>query len=503
MDVELLKNSFAAFSVTLAFYTALMARKERLKMFWFISGLVMGLSVINQPNVLLLLPVFALWAVGGQQKEKRELIPVLAFVLGAVLTVAPVTIRNYVAEKDFVLVTNAGGLVFFQGNNEKADGAEGTSALIELTPSQLDEQARALAEKALGKKLNSSEVSRYWLSLGLKFISHHPLSFVKLTLKKALMFWNWYEVPDNLDFYYFKRFSKVLSFLPVSFGIIAPLSMLGLVMTYGEWRKHLFGYGVIFVFMISVIMFIVTGRYRLTILPLLSVYAGHAMDVTYNLFSQKSYKKVLLWGCLFMGLWAFSNVTVLQYPQENFQVLLGNIYMERGQYDKALKEYSEALKSLPYTVSSRTAYALCLEKNNLKDAALKEYRQLLYYQMVPAVRADIYLAIGLILFDKRDRKGAREAYENALRYEENHAEALNNLAWLYLTDNEMPEARRYAEKALALRPSSPEFMDTFGMVLMKERKYKEAVEYFRRALSKMPDSAEIKQHLNDALKLSG
>lgn len=501
LDGELLKNSLAAFTTTLAVYAAMKAKDKDSFALWTISGILLGVTALNQPNVLLFIPLFTVWGFNWKRRGLRDILLLCLFVFGNVLVIAPVTIRNYIVEKDFVLITYNGGINFFQGNNSESDGGMLTSRLYKLIPQREEGRTREMPEKALGRKLKSSEISHYWFSLGKRFIFDDPLAFIKLTFRKFLLFWNWYEVPDNIDYYFFKRFSNILSLPLPSFGFLAPLALLGLFLSLTEWRRHLLSYGVISVFMVSVVMFYVIGRYRLPIIPLMCVYAGNTVFTTYNCIRKGAYKKVILVALVLMGIGIISNLKVLKYPPEHSQQILGNLYMKKEMFREAAQEYRGAMKASPLDSSLRLSYAASLEKAGIKDEALGEYKRLLSFDLDLATKAKINSAIGSIFLEKGNRVEAIKAYEEALRLNDNQPEVLNNLAWLYLSEGrKLREAENYAGKALEIEPDTPEYLDTLGLILMKEGKKKEAAKLFRKAWAIKPEAVDIREHLREAEK---
>lgn len=500
MDGELLKNSLAAFTTTLAILLVLKAKKKDSSALWLISGLNLGLTVLSQPNVLLFIPLFISWGVDWKRRGRRDIVSICAFIFGAAFIISPATIRNYIVEKDFVLVTYNGGINFFQGNNIESDGGALTSKLYKLIPQREEERTRGVPEKSLGRKLKSSEISKYWFFLGKRFIYENPKTFVRLTFKKFLLFWNWYEVPNNVDYYFVKRSSTVLSLPLISFGIISPFVIVGLFLSLGNWRGHLLSYGIVLIFMFTLVLFYIIGRFRLPIVPFLCVYAAFSIERLYAYFKERDYKKtfIVIIAIILMGVVA--NLNILKYPPEHSQKILGNIYMKNEMYRDAVAEYKNALKAFPFDGPLRLSYASSLEKAGFKADALEEYRRLLSFDLDLATKAKINSVIGSILLGNNDRKGAEKAYEEALHLDDTQAEALNNLAWLYLDDGKrLKDARKYAEKALKIEPASPEYMDTLGMVLLKEGKKSRAIKIFKEALEIKPDSAELRGHLKEAV----
>ncbi|MDA8104005.1 MAG: glycosyltransferase family 39 protein [Nitrospiraceae bacterium] len=502
LDSELLKNSLAEFTLTASLYSVLQAGKKRSPLPWLLTGVFAGLTVVNQPNVLLLLPIFSLYAYASDRRSKPRggLAHAGMLILGAAVVMAPVAIRNYVVGNDLVLVSSNGGINFFIGNNRDSDGGILTSrALSEMDPRKQENLSRAIAQRETDRRLKPSAISAYWFSRGMDFLREEPAAFLKLGVKKLFLFWNRYEVPDNLDYYYIKRLSAVLGLPLVTFGIIGPLGLTGLMLSAGEYRKHLLFYSAIAVFMFSVVLFMVFGRYRILIAPVLCVYAGHALQRILHFMRERDARKLLLSSVPAAALLLACNVNILSYPPEYSQKILGDIFMEKGRCEEAIAEYTDALKALPLNLSLRKNLASGLDKCGHTAEALNAYRRLLLFPLGREDKTAVRLEIAGMLADKGDRDGAKKIYRDVLGDDDGQAEALNNLAWLLYLDNEYPEmSRKYAEKALSLEPRSPEFMDTLAMILLKGNDYKRAYELLATASSLSPDSPEINAHLKDA-----
>ena len=93
---------------------------------WLGAGLLVGLSAVARPNVLLFAAAVAVWipvALRRVVPRARRAALAGAFLAGAALMVLPVTLRNYALTGEWVLVSHAGGLNFFIGNNPDANGA--------------------------------------------------------------------------------------------------------------------------------------------------------------------------------------------------------------------------------------------------------------------------------------------------------------------------------------------------------------------------------------------
>jgi tetratricopeptide (TPR) repeat protein len=118
----------------------------------------------------------------------------------------------------------------------------------------------------------------------------------------------------------------------------------------------------------------------------------------------------------------------------------------------------------PLTPEEHVNLGVAYEKKGELDAALKEYG--LAAKKMPL--ANLYL--GNVYFQKNDLAQAEKYYRRAIRKEPAHADAYNNLAWLFYTKREnLDEAEKLAQKAMELNPEKIQiYRDTLEKI--RERK---------------------------------
>jgi tetratricopeptide (TPR) repeat protein len=123
---------------------------------------------------------------------------------------------------------------------------------------------------------------------------------------------------------------------------------------------------------------------------------------------------LLLFFSLGIGGCTLPQIIVLRDPLTPEEHLdLGAAYEKKGEFEGAIKEYNLAVKKIP--------------------------------------RANLHL--GNAHFLKGDLGLAEKYYRRAIRGEPGHADAYNNLAWLYYTKREnLGEAEELALKAMELNP---------------------------------------------------
>jgi Tfp pilus assembly protein PilF len=246
-----------------------------------LAGLVLGLATLGRGNSLLLVPL-VLISLRLVYRSWRRAAAAWAVMLAG-FAVAPVaaTVRNYLQEKEFVPLS-ANYAAFYIGHNEQATGLYRLPKFVGSAryESEVLEVQKAVSE-LVGRPLSLAETSSYLLGEGLKFIREHPLADLKLTWRKFYFFWNTTESPTNLNYYFARDFSPVLRALPLSFGIIAPLGLTGLVLRRKAWRTYLLLVMFAAVPLLTCLVFFVSAEYRLPAAGVLIILAAAALKDYY------------------------------------------------------------------------------------------------------------------------------------------------------------------------------------------------------------------------------
>jgi tetratricopeptide (TPR) repeat protein len=107
--------------------------------------------------------------------------------------------------------------------------------------------------------------------------------------------------------------------------------------------------------------------------------------------------------------------------------------------------------------------------------------------------------LGMSRYTQGQFAETRKLYEGVLDLAPDHAVALNNLAFLLMSElNDPTSARPYAERAVERRPEDPGVLDTLGWNLVLLKEYDEAIRRLRHALEMESETAEIHYHAAEA-----
>jgi len=260
-DGELLTPTLTIALQLAAIAAALLARgRARL---WVASGALAGLaSVVTAPSLL----IAAALAVAARRRA-------WAVLLGAALTIAPVTLRNLERGGELIPISWNGGINLYIGNNPDYDQT------VAIRPDLhwkrfVQEPRRAGVRTAAG-------ASSYFVAKVIRYAASDPAGFARLQIKKLCLFLAGNEIPRNQEIYPARAYSPVLRALlwkvpglAFPFGVLMPLGVLGLVI--GARRAPLLA-AIVLLYAAGVLAFFITARYRAPLVPLLLVFAAEGV----------------------------------------------------------------------------------------------------------------------------------------------------------------------------------------------------------------------------------
>ncbi len=474
---ELLLDSFLVF-FDLVLILFLLKAKESPKFFnWFICGLILGISAVTRPNILLFVPFVWLWIFLVFKKEK-SFKKILAFcglvLLGCILIISPVTLRNLRAGGDLVLIASQGGINFYIGNNKNSDGM---SAIFYKEDWQYRDFQK-VAEKEAGRDLKPSEISGFYYRKGLNFYLNSPGRAFKLLTKKLYLFWNRFEISNNQDIYFFRRYSSLIRILPLGFWFIGPLGLVGMILStfrcrrsaeaealhpHDQTRKASLPILFVFSYMVTVVMFFVTARFRLPVIPFLIIFSGFSLVWLAESFLRKDIFSLRSFFLLLIPFAALTNSNLYHLGAEDFSQAhfsLGNVYLKQGKLDWALAEFDSALALNPRLSRAHLNRGIVLLKKGEEDKAQKEF------------------LIELGLNPEEDK-------------------AYNNLAAIYLGQGLYQKAEQMAKRALELKNYSSDAYMNLALSYWKRGQTEESKKTLRLGLSKVQPFFEAELFLGE------
>ncbi len=340
---------------------------------WFACGLVLACLGLTRENALILALPIGLWLISrfrGEDK-KRWVVWSCLFLLGLSIVLLPVALRNKMVGGDFALTTAQFGPNFYIGNHHNASGMYEPLRGGRGSWRYEQQDAVALAEKAVGRNLSPNEVSRYWTQKTLDEIRSNPADWIGLMGKKWLLFWNFIENSDTESQYAYEIWSAILTVLGryLHFGVIASLAIFGICITAKDYRQLWLLYLVVIFYAISVTLFFIFSRYRLPLVPVLVMFAAAGMVQGILFLCKKRIKMLTLSTAIALIGALIVNWKIIPQDQEHFRALsLGNMCTESLVVGRTQQAVDYCLQSLKY--DSRKVKIL----NNLGAALIEEGR---------------------------------------------------------------------------------------------------------------------------------
>jgi 4-amino-4-deoxy-L-arabinose transferase-like glycosyltransferase len=233
-----------------------------------LSGIFTGLAALCKPTAFAFLPfsVLGFLVILGIRKISTYR-NIGIFLLFFIITLSPWVIRNYIVFQRIIPAATQLGKTLLDG-----------SLLFEAQHQwRMEEEQQTNPILLKGKELHEIEKNDYYTKEALNFIRRNPKYMMKLAIWKFLKFWRLY--PHTKTIYAYEH-SKVLLvlFSLLSYGILLPFSILGIIFSIKNWKQFTFFYGLIGSFTMIHLIFWSQIRYRLPIMPYIIVFAAFSLN---------------------------------------------------------------------------------------------------------------------------------------------------------------------------------------------------------------------------------
>jgi Tfp pilus assembly protein PilF/4-amino-4-deoxy-L-arabinose transferase-like glycosyltransferase len=457
---EILPATLALVLILFALWLFLVAAAARRFLGWAAAGAALGAGALVRPNLLLSLPLLALTALAFERPVRRSVLAAVLYLAGAALPILPVAARNYLVADEFVLISANGGHNLYLGNGPAADG---------MNPFP-DESTRSLLTEMAREGLASGAQSARFVALTLDWVRAHPGRTLSLLLKKCVLWWNAYEIPNNRDLYAARSRSPLLRLPWLGFALVGPLGIVGAVLAL---RVRAAAPLLVFLasYTLSVMPFFVCARFRLPVVPiliLLAVFSLRAISRSWRDSLRTRPRHFVGVVALLVGAAVLVN--------SNFYGLRGTTFFEieynsgwvlsrAGDDEGAARAYRRAI-----AIERRTAaienLALTFERLGRTDDALSLYAEAI--ERSPETATNAYNNTGTILKDRGDLEGAMAMFRRAIETDSTYLFSYLNLADCCLRTGQRDEAVRLLERALRLNPP-PQIEAQIRQVLAAER----------------------------------
>ena len=535
-----------------------------------IAGLVLGLGTLAVPNVLLFAPVAAWWMYRWwpAAATRRRALHVAIFAVGLLMLVGPVTLRNRIVGGEWVLISFNAGVNFYLGNNPDYDrtvaarpGA-GWSEVVDLP-----QREASITQPGAG--------SNYLLGKAWEYIRTEPGDYLALLLHKSYLFWHGAEIPRNTDPYFAAEYSPLLRLLlwkyglAFPFGLVSALALLGVayVLLKPERRTPATYLVLLFagVYMLSVVLFFVTGRYRLPAVPCLLLLAAYGACTLAGLRHRPLYLSAGTLAVLLLVTNAGSATTsphvaafhhyslaaiyenkgmktnalqhyrrAVELAPSHRRALLGlaHMYGATQRYDDAAHTWRQFLDHHPDQDDVRLQFADFLRLRGQFQESAAEYQKLLarqpdqahlylrlgraaaaagrleqaeaaYLQALELGSPSAHYLLGQLYESQGQPERAEQAYQQLLAQQPDHLAGLCHLADLLLKRGDEETAKGHLLAALALDPDNVHALRSMGTLEANQGQYRQALQRFERILQHHPRDLQARRALSHLLLKMG
>jgi Tfp pilus assembly protein PilF len=461
------KTALAVFLVGLFIWVFARAMNSRRLIWQFLCGLALGLAALTRANLLIFAPLLPLLFLflrrqsGGPRLvftwNPKQLAPALAALTGIAIIIAPVVIRNTILARELTLTTTQSGQNFFIGNSEyNRTGQYVAPPWVRPNPEFEQTDFRDYADKAAGHKLSSSQVSSFYTGAALKAIAGSPGRAVSLFARKLMLYFNDYEVPDNQDMYFFGRYSWVLRIPLCGFGIVFALGLAGILLLRQRPVPRVslivffFGYG------LSVIAFYVFSRYRLPSLPALLPFAGG------------------------MAVWLWNSHAPIPSP------------LRHDEHNVSRRKDSDSHRVVVSSWLNRLRSVRFWGGLLMVGAAFAVTRYPLHRGSGKWEAAQCLVNLGSSYFHEGDTVLAIATFNEALRENPDHGEALRNLGIIQLGQNRLDSASELLAHAIRAEPANPVSHHFLGKVRERQGELDSAYVQYQQAVNLAPGRVEYR-----------
>lgn len=494
-----------------------------------LAGLAFALLGLNHPQALL--AVAALLVLLLVVRRSRTAVVLAA---GVVIALAPLLVRNYVLASDLSPASSHGGVSFYIGNNAAADGTHRTVDGIALSILGHRDDARRVAEGAIGRALDDSEVSAHFYGRGWAWILSEPAAAARLFARKLAYAFNAAEASLSYSYTYYRRDEhNLLRYLPVGAWLLVPLGILGV--WFGrpsdpeQGHAYLIWASFIPLFAAAVAVYFVGSRQRLPLLIPLCVASGAALD---RLMAVRTSHRtpigssafalvVLLIAAVFanwplrledgrseertrMALWligqdrhdeAAAQVTAMETEHPDPAMLhfrVGRAMLARAQPERAVGHLERARALGAARPEVDLTYGQALLSVRRPKEAIPHLRRAFEARLEPHMSgfdlARAHAAIG-------DRAGALRVLQSVRPEKADDGEGWRRLGQLALDLEATRLAEAFLRRAIAAQPGAAGAHEQLGLALARAGRFEEAVAAFEEAVRLAPRDASIRLNL--------
>ena len=484
-DFVALRASLTVLLSAMAVWLLIRAQTSERGGWWLAAGVVMGLGFLLRPNAVVMLALALLGAAVLHWGRWRELgTGCIGLIAGFAVCLTPLALRNVRVGAPPLSVSAVGASTFYIANAAGAPGTGwGITPRYPMVMRRTDGRLGPLAREA--------------------WASHDSIAgVIGLLIAKLTATAHYFERANNANPYYAERFSALLRYGGLSFWIVMPLAVTGLVLTWPERRRLIWLYVAVLVPLATIVLFYQTSRFRLPMMVGLIPLA--AAGVEWMIVRRGN---VAGWLLITAAM-----CVAVRWPadgdpprvQARDLYVGANVLSQVGRHEQAVAEARLAVERFPEAGLARLAILDALRAAGRIDQAAEACDQAI---VALPDSLPILTARAEVLLDQRKVGPAIMTYRRVLRMNARHAPAAAGLARALAVPGPQRDMRRavlLAAQAVRLAPGDAEIHETYANVLVAGGKPDQALAALREGLDHIaltdPKRADLERLRDDLEK---
>lgn len=301
-----LKGALSVLLFALIVYFFLLSLNKQRALAMVFCGFFLGLMINVRPQVLILVPLLPglILFEAALKRYPLKKVPILVCIYlgGIILAVSPFVAANYKMTGKVFLTTTQSGFNLYRAYHQHLPYPVNFAI---TSPAKQEIQFQIEAIKRTGETLSKAEASDFWKKQTIQIIRTQPSLFFNHLYSKTASFFQQYQLTDMYHIGFMAEFMKILKFPFLTFSILMPLGLTGLVFTVARTR---FGYVLMSFFLIygsTMIIFFVRTRYRLPLMAILIPMSAAGLLMVCSAIKNRQYRQIgicFLCICMFTGI---------------------------------------------------------------------------------------------------------------------------------------------------------------------------------------------------------
>jgi 4-amino-4-deoxy-L-arabinose transferase-like glycosyltransferase len=276
-EMTLLRSTFAVFFTILMVYVSGISLQKNTFIWWILSGVVCGLATMVHAYFVLLAIIWLIFLFFYYYKKWQTFsIAATGFGVGLIFLLSPIFVRNVHLNLPVLSLSNNSAIGFITMNDNTFKSFNGWMAngnhVSDIMFSSKGNLIKTIVPTLKTHKDIGSYLSQVWDKFHATF--------------------SWYEIPNNVNFYFYRQYAPILSLTFLSFLVISPLALVGLCLAIVKKKQVWPLFLMMLVIMVPMLAFMVLSRYRIIFAVVLIPFAAYTIVELFT--SWKGWKNIAI-----------------------------------------------------------------------------------------------------------------------------------------------------------------------------------------------------------------